>query len=234
MKSLIRFFAERHLLANIITFIVIVLGVFSLMRMKRDMFPSVDMDRLIITTRYPGASPEDVELNVTNKLEDELQSVDGIETMTSYSMENISVITIALDQDVSDTDDTKRDIRDAVGRVSDFPEEVTDAPYILEVKSENFEILWVGVAGDVPYHELRNYAKLFEKKLKMIEGVSRVAKVGYLEREIQIEVSQSAMDRYQIPLRDIVSAIQLRNIRSTGGSFFSYTHRKRDGVLAGL
>ncbi|MBT6049948.1 MAG: efflux RND transporter permease subunit, partial [Candidatus Scalindua sp.] len=91
MKSFIKFFATNHLLANLITVIVILLGIYSVMNIKRDMFPSVDLDMVSITTRYPGASPEDVELNVTNKLEKELKNVDGIDKLTSYSLENISV-----------------------------------------------------------------------------------------------------------------------------------------------
>jgi multidrug efflux pump subunit AcrB len=166
MKSFIKFFATNHLLANLITVIVILLGVYSVMNIKRDMFPSVDLDMISITTRYPGASPEDVELNVTNKLEKELKNVDGIDKLTSYSLENISVIDILVETDAKDKNKVKRDIRDAVGRVSDFPIEVTDTPFIFEIKSENFEIIYLGIGGDLPYSELRELARQFEKKTK--------------------------------------------------------------------
>ncbi len=232
MKSIIRFFAQRHLLANLLTFIIIVMGVSSLMSIKRDMFPSIDLDMMMITTRYPGASPEDVELNVTNKIEDELKGVDGLDQMTSYSLENISVINLSLDVNAKDKEKVKRDVRDAVGRVSSFPVEVTDSPHILEIKSENFEVIYVGIAGDVPYKELRDYSQLFEKRLKELDGVSRVEKTGYRGREIEVEISQDAIDKYEIPMREIVSAIQLRNIRSTGGSFESYTSDKNIVAMA--
>lgn len=226
MKSFIRFFVERHLLANLLTLVIILLGVSSLMKIKRDLYPNVDIDQMVITTRYPGASPEDVELNVTNKIEDELKGVDDIDIMSSYSMENISVIYITIDPDASDKEKVKRDIRDGVGRVPNFPPEVTDAPYILEIKTANIQVIWVGIAGDIPYKELRLLGKQLEKKLKEIKGVSRVDKTGYLAREIKVEVSQEAIDEYQIPMREIVTAIQLRNIRATGGSFESYTSDK--------
>jgi len=111
MKDFIRFFAERHLLVNLLTIAVILLGLYSLTKIKRDMFPHVDLDQLVVTTRYPGASPEDVELNVTNKLEDELRGVDGLELFSSYSMENISVINISIDPDAKGPEKIKRDIR---------------------------------------------------------------------------------------------------------------------------
>ncbi len=72
MKSFFRFFAERHILANLVTLMTILLGVSTFTHIKRDIWPQVDFGIMIITTRYPGASPEDVELNVTNKIEEEL------------------------------------------------------------------------------------------------------------------------------------------------------------------
>jgi multidrug efflux pump subunit AcrB len=232
MKALIRFFVERHLLANLLIVMILLLGITSALRIKRDAWPNVDLDELIITTRYPGASPEDVELNVTNKLEDELQDVDGIDEMTSTSLENISVVNIKIDSDIKDKEKVKRDIREAINRVTDLPVEVTEAPYVFEIKSENFEVLWVGIGGDIPYPELRELAKQFEKKLEDVEGVSRVSRTGFLDREIKIEVSKDAIEEYQIPLREFVAAVQARNIQATGGSFESYTSDKNIVTMA--
>jgi len=232
MKALIRFFVERHLLANLLIVMILLLGITSALRIKRDAWPNVDLDELIITTRYPGASPEDVELNVTNKLEDELQDVDGIDEMTSTSLENISVVNIKIDSDVKDKEKVKRDIREAINRVTDLPVEVTEAPYVFEIKSENFEVLWVGIGGDIPYQELRELAKQFEKRLEEVEGVSRISRTGFLDREIKIEVSKSAIEEYQIPLREFVAAVQARNIQATGGSFESYTSDKNIVTMA--
>ncbi|MFC1543273.1 efflux RND transporter permease subunit [Candidatus Neomarinimicrobiota bacterium] len=232
MRSFIRFFAEHHLLVNLLTVAIILVGMRSLMNIKRDFFPNIDLDQMVVTTRYPGASPEDVELNVTNKLEDELKGVDGLNEMTSFSMENISVINLSLDPDSKDKEKIKRDLRDAVGRVSGFPPEVTDLPSIIEIKTENIEVIRVGITGNIPYVLLRRLAKYFEKGLKEIEGVSRIEKIGFLAREIKVDVSQDAMELYQIPMRDIVTAIQLRNIRATGGSFESYTSDKSIVTLA--
>jgi len=94
MKSFFRFFAERHILATLITIMIIVLGLSTLMGIKRDIYPQVDFGMMQIMTRYPGASPEDVELNVTNKLEEELKTVNGIDRITSISMENVSNIMV--------------------------------------------------------------------------------------------------------------------------------------------
>ncbi len=233
MKRIFEFFSKRPVLATLFTLAILILGLNALRTIKRDQFPEVDFGQVIVTTAYPGASPKDVELNVTNKLEDELKNVTGIDRMTSISTENLSVIDIAIETDVKDMEKVKREIRDAVGRVTDFPEEVTESPLVTEIDTATvIEILEVGITGDVPYAELRGLAKQFEKKLKDVPGVGRVEKVGYRAREVQVEVSPEAMERYQIPLREIMHAIAARNIRLTGGTFESYTSEKNVVTLA--
>jgi len=232
MKSFFRFFAERHLFANIFTIMVILLGISTLMIIKRDIYPEVDIGRMIITTEYPGASPEDVELNVTNKLEEELKEITGIKEVISVSMENISSIKVDIESDVADMDEVKDDIRRAVNRVADFPPEVTESPHMLDIKTPFDPFIEVGISGDIPYRQLRELARIFEKKLENVEGVSKTVKYGYRAREIKVEVSPDALRNYEIPLRDIIAAIQGRNIRATGGSLESYTSKKNVVTLA--
>ena len=232
MKSFLRFFAERHTLAYLLTAMIVLLGISALTTIKRDNWPNVDIDEINITTRYPGASPEDVELNITNKIEDELKKVDGIDKMASFSMENISIVHLLLDPDARDKEKIKRDVRDAVNRVTDLPPEVDEAPLVTNITTSDMPIIEVGLTSDLPYHELRRIAKRVKKRLLAVPGVSSVEKYGYLAREIKVEVSSKAIEAYQIPVRDIVAAIQGCNIRSTGGSFESYTSEKNIVTLA--
>lgn len=232
MKSILRFFAERHILANLVTIMIILLGVRTVMVINRSQFPKVDLGQMVISTHYPGASPEDVELNVTNKIEDELKSVTGIERFSSTSMENISFIVVRLEDNVEDGQQVKDEIREAVGRVTDLPTEVTKSPLITDIKTSIFPIIEVGITGDMPYRELRELARRFEIKLKEIPGISRTIRYGYLAREVAIEVGPQKLRNYQIPIREIISAIQARNIRVTGGSLESYTSEKNVVTLA--
>jgi multidrug efflux pump subunit AcrB len=232
MSGFFRFFVKRHTLAMLFTIMVILLGIGSLLQIKRDIFPEVDFGEVIITTRYPGASPEDVELNVTNNIEEEIKAISGIETITSYSMEDMSIVRISIDINSDDKDDIRKDIREAVNRVTDLPPEVTDAPLITEVDNEVLPVIEVGISGELPYTKLREIARLFKKKLENVTGVARLEDFGYLDREIKIEGSPEAIDRYQIPLQEISNSIRQRNIRSTGGSFESYTSEKSLVTLA--
>lgn len=233
MGSFFKFFAERHTLANLVIIMTLLLGLNTLFQINRDLYPKVDFGVMTIKTLYPGASPEDVELNVTNKIETELKNVTGIDRTTSVSMENVSVIFVIIDPDAKDQDEVKTDIREAVGRVTDFPAEVTESPHVQEMSTtSHIPIIEVGVSGDLSYRELREHARKFEKKLRDIPGVSRLDKFGYRAREIRVEVSPKALKNYQIPLREIISAIQMRNIRTTAGNFESYTSEKNLVTLA--
>ena len=232
MKKIFEFFSKRHILASLFTIMVVLLGLNSLRTLRRDTFPAVDFGEVIIQTVYPGASPEDVELNVTNKIEDELKNITGIKRIVSTSLENVSTIDALIESDVKDMEKVKRDIRDAVSRVSDLPEEVTEAPLVLEIDTSLIPIMEVGITGELSYQQMRSIAKDFEGKLKEVPGVARLEKQGYRAKEIKVEVDPAAMDRYQIPLRDIIRAVQARNIRATGGTFESFTSEKNVVTLA--
>jgi multidrug efflux pump subunit AcrB len=233
MSAFFRFFAERHLLAYLITFSIIALGLSALTHIKRDTFPEVEFGEVFVTTAFPGASPEDVELKVTNKIETELKQVTGIRRFMSWSKENNSIIHIVIDPDVRDEEKVIREIREAVNRVTDFPPEVTEAPLITELTTSVFPIIEVGVAAEgMPYRELREIARRFEKRLENVAGVSHVERYGYRAREVRIEVDPDKLIKKDISLFDIIEAIGARNIRATGGSFESYTSEKNIVTLA--
>ncbi len=232
MKGFFRFFAERHLFANLFTITILLLGISTLTVIKRDIYPNVDIGRMIITTYYPGASPEDVELNVTNKIEDELKEITGLKEITSISMENVSSIRVDIESDVEDMEKVKDEVRREVGQVTDFPPEVTESPDIWEVKTPFDPFIEVGITGNIPYPQLRELARIFEKKIENIDGVSRTTRYGYRMREVQVEVSPESLRTYQVPMREIIAAIRGRNIRGSGGSLESYTSEKNVVTLA--
>lgn len=232
IERFVAFFVRRHTVANVITFMIVALGVSSALTIKRDNFPNVDYGVMMITTRYPGASPEDVELNVSNKIEEEVLEIEGIWELTSASMENVSLVYIRVDPD-ADQDEVEDQVRTAVGRVSDLPSEVTDRPLVESLTvNDEMPVIEVGLSGDVPYAELREWARRFEIKLERADGVGRIKRFGFRDREIKIEADPRKIGEYQVPVRAIVRAIQSRNIRASGGSLESYTSDKNILTLA--
>lgn len=232
MKNVLRYFAKNLTLSNLIAILFIMMGVVAYYTINRDINPKVDFGRIEVTTFFPGASPEDVEINVTNKIEKEIMTVTGIKKFRSTSRENQSYIQIWIDPDISNQEKVKSDIRRAVDGITDLPDELEKKPYIHEENSAMFPIIEVGLYGDIPYKQLRALAKGFEKKLKRIKGVSRLRSFGMRDREIKIEVSPEKIKQYYIPLESIVGAIRTRNVRSSGGHFASYMDKKNVVTLS--
>ncbi len=217
LQKFLRFFAGQHYFNLIVTLIIIIAGAFALTKINKDKDPRIDFGQVIITTIYPGASPEDVELKVTNKIETELESVSGIKNYKSVSMENISTITVFIDENTRDQKKVKDEIRRAVDRVNNFPAEVDKRPIVVELDTSVFPILEVGLTGDLSYSELREAARNLKKKLEKVDGVSSLEPFSYMDREVKVKVYPEKIQKYRISLDEIYMAIKNQNIRSAGG-----------------
>jgi multidrug efflux pump subunit AcrB len=227
LKKLIRYFIRKSLFVTLITFFVITAGIINLRTIKKEGVPQVDQKLLRITTLYPGASPEDVELNVTIPIEDALKGVDGIDKYDSVSAENYSKIWVHLDKDAANPEKIKADIRSAVDSVSDLPKEVKDRPNIWEWKISNMGILQMGVfSGTLPEKQLRVRANDLKKKILALPRVSKNYEGGIRDREIHIKLNLKKLNEYHIAFEEVVQAIKANNIQISGGMLESYNAEK--------
>ncbi|MFH1361527.1 MAG: efflux RND transporter permease subunit, partial [bacterium] len=206
-----------------------VMGAMSFLNLKRNSIPKVDFKMMFVTAIYPGAAPEDVEINVTIPLEEELQKVTGLKDLQSYSAENVSTIFVEIDPDVSKIEEVKKDVNKAVDRVANLPKEIKDKPFVTELKSQIFPVFEVAISGNghLTELELRKYAKTLEKKIQQLPGVAGTKKVGYRKREIHIEVDPAKADNQYISLSEVMSSIMARNIRLSGGTIQSLATKKK-------
>jgi len=218
MDSILDFLVRQKKFALVFSLAFIAIGVLSVIGMQRDQFPAVDFEILAVTTAYPGASPEDVEKSVTNVIENELLSVSGIKEITSTSREGISSIIVTLQADLKDVTTVKNDVRNAVNRVKSFPEEVADLPQVLDFNVTEFPIITINIDGkNGNYNQARQITDDLETALLKVKGVASIEKNGYLESEIQIKVDPIKLDKYNISVNEVISAISTRNARFTVG-----------------
>ncbi len=218
MDSILDFLVRQKKFALVFSLAFIAIGVLSVVGMQRDQFPAVDFEILAVTTAYPGASPEDVEKSVTNVIEKELLSVSGIKEITSTSREGISSIIVTLEADLKDVTTVKNDVRNAVNRVKSFPEEVTDLPQVLDFNITEFPIITINIDGaNSDYALARQITDDLETALLKIKGVASIDKNGYLKSEIQIKVDPIKLDKFNISINEVISAISSRNARFTVG-----------------
>lgn len=221
-----RFFISRPRAANLVLILIILAGVATAMTIRRQGYPPVNMDIVKITTEYPGAGPKDVEVNVTEPIEEELQEVEDVEKIESISMENFSIVLVYVDPDASEAARVRMDIRNAVDRVTDLPKQVKKKPGMEEIRSTNAPIIEIALSGDVPEKTLRKYAKSLETKLKAARGLGRIEKIGYRKREIHINADPKALNDIYVSLGEIMESIQARNVREPGGTLESYPAQK--------
>lgn len=225
MLKITKYLIERPKVANLILVFIFLIGYISMSTTRNQGYPNVDFGVTTITTVYPGASPEDVETKVTAKIEDELESISGIDEMRSYSIENVSVITIKLDGK-ADFDDTKRDIQKAVDRVNDLPEDIENKPVVFELNNDAIPVAELTIIGDADTSTKRRYAKALEDKISVNPLVGKIIKIGYRDREVIIEADNQKLQDNYLDLNSLANAISAYNFRISAGDLKSNNQEK--------
>lgn len=214
--SLPRFSVNQSLFVNLISIIIVIIGIIVAVGLNKEVFPNVTFDRVTISTFYAGATPEDVEKLITVPIEKELKEVDGIKKINSSSAMGSSIIIVEIDPDEADKQKVVRDIQSAVDKVNDLPEDVED-PQVVEVTSKQFPIVEVSLSGDMPEEKLREYADILEEEFEDIKGVAKVVKDGYREREMQVLVDPEKLKEYYVSIDEIENALAARNVSMPAG-----------------
>ncbi|WP_117232494.1 efflux RND transporter permease subunit [Vibrio maerlii] len=217
--NLIAYFAQRPFLARIITIMVLMVGAGSLMTLKLQEYPNVAFENATIETIYPGATAQDIELNITNPIEKELRSVQGINFYQSQSTDGRSLIEVEF---LASADAAKvmRDLQQAIDRVTGLPKGINNPPVLTQEDTSSFGAYGFGVhltESNSEPSELQHYAYELEKKVKALPGVSTVTMSGYRDREFWVEIDPLKVSRYQLTFDEIGLAIQQRNLSESGG-----------------
>ena len=215
MKKIIEFSIKNPVVVNLLVLLIVTAGVVSFLRLTRELFPDFSRRVIRIDTRYPGASPEEVEELITARIEDRVRNVDGLNEMLSSSREGESEIRLQMQ---SDTEMSRAlgDVRAALDRVAGLPEEA-DEPRVTEVLS-TFPVITVSLSGDIPEQELREIAKDLRDQLRRVDGVATVSIFGIRESRILIEVEPERLDQYGLSLEEIRAAVDNQNRNVPGGA----------------
>lgn len=218
MKTIISYFVYRPLISNLLIVFLLLAGSLSLLFIKRESFPNVNLYQVKISTIFPGASPGDVEQKITIPIEERLREVAGFDSIRSISRNSESDINIKIDIDNKNPDKVVDDIRRAVDKVNDLPPQVRDKPLVIEQKSSDFPVLEISVYGGANETELQTNAKYIQDELRKVEGVGRVDAFGKRKKEWQVLVNPLLKQKYSLGFSDIISAIADKNVSIPGGS----------------
>ncbi|MBM3248076.1 MAG: efflux RND transporter permease subunit [Candidatus Omnitrophica bacterium] len=214
-------FGVRRPVTNLmIFFAIIVLAAYSLTRLGIDMMPKIEPPSITVISSYPGASPEDVEANVTEPLENQLATTPGIEKITSSSSEGVSMIRLKFVWGTN-LDAASNDIRDRIElakrQLPDIPDEM-DNPYIFKFNTASIPIMFFGITAKESYSDLYDLVdKRVADAIRQLPGVGTVNLFGGLKRQINIWIDRQRLEGYGLSILDIQNALSLENIQQPLG-----------------
>jgi len=197
---------------------LVVLGWFSYIKLNVDLYPNVDIPYVVITTVLPGAGPEQIESDVTKKIEDAVNPIEGVDKIMSTSQEGASIVVIGFKLEI-DGKTAAQDVREKVAAIrANLPTDIKD-PVIQRYDPASLPIMSITVSGNRSPKEITTYTKdVIKKRLENIPGVGSVDLVGGSEREIQVEVDPAKLKSYNISINDVILSLGAANVEIPGGN----------------
>ncbi len=210
---------KQPVFATMMMVALAVLGLASYRQLDVDQFPNIEFPVVLVNTVYPGASPETVEREVTKKIEEAINTVQGIKHVESTSQEGVSTIVILFRLEVP-TAIASQDVRAKVAGIrGDLPREIQE-PVIqrFDVGAQPVISVAVNAAGLSPQAATELADKTVKRRLETVRGVGAVNLVGEAKREIQVVVDRARLEAYRISLAEVVSALRRENVDAPAGA----------------
>jgi hydrophobic/amphiphilic exporter-1 (mainly G- bacteria), HAE1 family len=214
MKAFGKWSVEHRVSVNLIMIFLIVAGTYTVLNMKREMFPQFSLDMIDIGVQYPGASPEEVEEGVCVKIEEQLKSLENVKTMYSSAFEGYGSVFLELESG-TDIDEKLDEIKTQIDLIDSFPDQAED-PAVVEIKNAD-PAIYVAVYGDVEERLLRDTAQKIRDDLLEFDDISLASLVGVREYEISIEVSEENLRKYNLSFDQVAAAVKAGSIDLPGG-----------------
>src|SRR6516164_7009209 len=219
MHKLAEICVRRPVFATMIVLALTVVGMFSYFGLNVDLLPKVDLPTVSISVSNPGAAAEDVETEITKRIEDAVNTISGIEDLRSTSVEGLSRVTVSFELE-KNGDVAAQEIRDKVAlTIPDLPE-TAKAPVIQKIDLDAAPILQVAISSaSRPLRDVTEIAdKQIKQKLENIQGVGEVQLGGGLKREIRVWVDPERMRAYNLSVADVANALRNQDVELPAGS----------------
>ncbi len=217
MRGIVKFFIKKPIWANALIVVTVLFGIFSIVKINRSFFPEMDPQTVLVNVMYPGASPQEMEDGVTIKIEQALRGIDGVELITSTSSENSAAIRVKGFED-ADMDEVYKDVENAVNSINSFPQGA-EKPIVQRLKSNPMSemVATLGLKGNPDLWVLKKEADKIENDLFASGLISIIDLRGFPEPEININVRENDLLKYNILIDEISLALQRNNQDLTGG-----------------
>lgn len=217
MTWLAQFFFKNDKFTAVLTFFLIIFGVSGTISLNSESFPSVDIGAAVVTTRYDGATAEDIETKITKPIEDEIQKVSGLKVVKSTSQAGLSTIMTEADIDKYPVDKVIADLQRAVDRTSDLPSDLVSRPVFSEIKSDEFPVIELAVIGSNDKRLRDSVADELAEAIKDNKKVSSVFLQGFRERQFSIFLDSKRLRTQHVSIAEVQAALSGRNLSIPGG-----------------
>ena len=209
---------QRPVFATVLSLALLVFGVVGYVRLPVRELPDIEFPIVSVTTVLPGASPEVVETEITEILEEELNGIEGIDIIESTSSEQVSNITLQFDLD-RDIDTAAEDVRDRVSRVRSRLPDDAEVPLVAKFDVSAETIMWVAVFSPTrTIFEISDLAEKFVKpRLETLPGVGSVRSGGTNEQAMRIEIDRNLLANYTLTISEVVAALRAQNVEVPSG-----------------
>jgi hydrophobic/amphiphilic exporter-1 (mainly G- bacteria), HAE1 family len=218
MHKLAEVCVRRPVFATMLIVALMVVGGFSFSTLGLDLFPKIDLPTVSVTVSNPGASAEEIETEITKRIEDAINTISGIEDINSTSAEGISSLVISFSLD-KNGDVAAQEVRDKVNRaIPDLPE-TAKTPVIQKFDPDATPILQMAVSSPRPLREVTEIAdKQIKPRVENINGVGEIQLVGGLKREIRVWVNPDKMRAYNLSVAEVANALKQQNMELPAGN----------------
>jgi HAE1 family hydrophobic/amphiphilic exporter-1 len=218
MQKLAELCVRRPVFASVLTLALIVLGIASYFRLGVDRFPKVDFPTVTVTTRLDGAAPEELETEVTDKIEEAVNTISGIDQLQSTTVEGVSQVTVKFILE-KDSDVAAQEVRDRVnGILTDLPDDV-ETPVVDKFDPDSSPVLAIALSAARPLREITEFAdKSLRRQIESINGVGQVSLVGGRERQVNIWLDPEKLEAHELTVSAAVRALQAQNLQVPGGA----------------
>jgi HAE1 family hydrophobic/amphiphilic exporter-1 len=218
MQWLAQLSIRRPVLASVLILTLVVVGMFGYVRLGVDRFPRVDFPTVSITIRQTGAAPEDIETEITDRVERAVNTIAGIEELRSVSSEGVAQIFIQFHLD-KNVDVAAQEVRDKMDQVlPELPRDI-DAPVVDKVDTDAAPVLFLSLSADRPIRDITELAdKTIRREIEGLPGVGQVTIVGGRARQINLWLDPVRLRAYNLTVAEVARAIATQNVTLPGGS----------------
>ena len=217
MQWLASISVKRPVFASVLIITLTVIGAFSFTKLGVDRFPKVDFPTVVVTTRLPGAAPEEVETEITDKIEEAVNTISGIDELRSTSSEGVSMVIVAFLLE-KDADVAAQEVRDRVNRVLPMLPRTIEQPTVEKFDPDSVPVLTLALSAKKPIRDITEFAdKKLRRQLESVSGVGQVVVIGGRSRQVNIVLDADRLRAYNLTVTDVARALQMQNAEIPGG-----------------